>query len=359
MITGGLQDCRGWNHHAKVNDLEVVAPEHDADNVLADVVHVTFHGGKHDASPGAGPPLLARFDKRLQVVHCLFHDPGALDDLGQEHLPRTEQVAHPAHAVHQRALDDVERVLHLLAGNLDVLDDEFGDSLDQGMHQPLTDGLAAPFGVRFVFGLEGTGWSGGHLQQTLGGVRLSVEDDVLHRFPEGRGKVRVDGELPRVDDRHVEAGRDGVVKEHRVHGLADAVVAAERKGEVGETPGHETSGQRCLDLTAGLEKRDCVVVVLLDAGGHGKDVGIEDDVLRGEADLLHQNPVRAPADLDLSCGRLRLSLFVEGHHHDGSAVSQDHFCLLAERRLTFLEADRVHDGLALDVPEARLQHGPA
>ena len=36
------------HHHAEVDDLEVVALEHDADDVLADVVHVALDGGQQD-----------------------------------------------------------------------------------------------------------------------------------------------------------------------------------------------------------------------------------------------------------------------------------------------------------------------
>ena len=48
-----------------------------------------------------------------------------------------------------------------------------------------------------------------------------------------------------------------------------------------------------------------VVVVLLDAGGDGEDVGVEDDVLGREADLLGQDAVGALADRDLALDRRR------------------------------------------------------
>ena len=38
------------DHHAHVDDLVVVAREHDADDVLADVVDVAFDGGEDDLS---------------------------------------------------------------------------------------------------------------------------------------------------------------------------------------------------------------------------------------------------------------------------------------------------------------------
>ena len=38
------------HHDAEIDDLEIVALEHDADDVLADVVDVALDGGKNDAA---------------------------------------------------------------------------------------------------------------------------------------------------------------------------------------------------------------------------------------------------------------------------------------------------------------------
>ena len=46
----GLQNLLARDHHAEVDDLEVVAPQHDADDVLADVVDVAFDGGDDDGA---------------------------------------------------------------------------------------------------------------------------------------------------------------------------------------------------------------------------------------------------------------------------------------------------------------------
>ena len=43
--------------------------------------------------------------------------------------------------------------------------------------------------------------------------------------------------------------------------------------------------QVCLDPPRRVDEIDRVVVVLLDAGGDGEDVRVEDDVLGGEADF--------------------------------------------------------------------------
>ncbi len=48
-----LQDRLCRDHHTEVHDIEVIALEHDGDDVFADVVHVAFHGSEHDATLGA------------------------------------------------------------------------------------------------------------------------------------------------------------------------------------------------------------------------------------------------------------------------------------------------------------------
>jgi hypothetical protein len=93
--------------------------------------------------------------------------------------------------------------------------------------------------------------------------------------------VVVDGQLARVDDAHVHAGANGVVQEHGVDRLAHRVVAAEREGHVGHAAGDLRVGQGLLDPARGLDEVHRVVVVLLDAGGDGEDVRVEDDVLGG------------------------------------------------------------------------------
>ena len=107
---GALEDLLARDHDAQVDDLVVVAGEHDADDVLADVVHVALDGGEHDLAlrlddlAGGGHRRLLRLHERREVGDGLLHHARRLHDLRQEHLARAEQIADDAHAVHQRAL---------------------------------------------------------------------------------------------------------------------------------------------------------------------------------------------------------------------------------------------------------------
>ena len=91
---------------------------------------------------------LLLLDERDEVGDGLLHHPGALHHLRQEHLAGAEEVADDVHAVHQRALDDLDRAAaavgdlgaQLLGVGLDV----GVDALDQGVGDPLPDRQRAP-----------------------------------------------------------------------------------------------------------------------------------------------------------------------------------------------------------------------
>ncbi|MNQ84456.1 hypothetical protein D3C85_995840 [compost metagenome] len=134
VLDGGVQDAVGRDHDAEVDDLVVVTLQHDADDVLADVVDVALDRGHQDAARLlAGLAGLFGFHEGLQPGHGLFHHPGRLDHLRQEHLARAEQVADHVHPVHQRTFDDVQGALDRQAGLFGVGLDELGDAVDQGV----------------------------------------------------------------------------------------------------------------------------------------------------------------------------------------------------------------------------------
>ena len=56
-----------------------------------------------------------------------------------------------------------------------------------------------------------------------------------------------------------------------------------------------------------FDEGDAVAVVLLHAGRDGKDVGIEDDVLRRKADAVDQDVVGARGDRGLALERVGLA----------------------------------------------------
>ena len=352
------EDFFAGHHHADVDDFVAVAGQNDADDVLADVVDIAFDRGHEDFSLGAGVGIgrALALHVRGEPGDRLFHHAGAFHDLRKEHFPLAEEVADDLHAVHQRTFNHVERARVFLARFFGVLVDVIDDAFDQGVGQTVLHGRLAPFGVFFDGGLARALDRFGESDQTLGGVGATVEQDILDQLEQVGRDFGVNAELAGIDDAHVESGLDRVVKEGRVHGLADRIVAAERKGNVAHPAADPRVGQVLFDPARGLDEIDSVVVVLLDAGGHGEDVRIENDVFRREADFLDEDLVGAAADFFAALEVVRLTLFVEGHDNHGRAVTHDLTGLFLEFLLPLFERDGVHHTLALHAAEAGFDH---
>ena len=195
------------------------------------------------------------------------------------------------------------------------------------------------------------------VDQPLGRVVAAVEDHVLAGFAKlGIDRV-IDVELAGVDDAHVHARGDRVVEEHAVHRAAHRLVAAEREAEVRQAAGDVGAGTAGADLARRLDEVDRVAAMLVDPGGDGEDVGVENDVLRVGA-VGDQQLVGALADRDFALCRVGLADFVERHDHDRGAISAALARELEERPLAFLHADRIDDRLARHAFETRLDHAP-
>ena len=235
--------------------------------------------------------LLLGLDERDQVGDGLLHHPRGLHHLRQEHLPGAEQVADDVHAVHQRALDDLDRPAaaraDLRAQLLGVVLDELVDALHQRVGDPLPHRQRPPLLGRHLLDRAVAGEVAGDLQQPLGAVRTAVEDHVLDALAQQlRAPRRRPRAAPALTMPMSMPGRDRVEQEDGVDGLAHGVVAAEGERDVRDAAGDQRAGQVLLDPAGGLDEVQAVVRVLLDARGDGEDVRVEDDVLGREADLL-------------------------------------------------------------------------
>ncbi|OIQ65159.1 hypothetical protein GALL_532860 [mine drainage metagenome] len=140
--------------------------------------------------------------------------------------------------------------------------------------------------------------------------------------------------------------------------LAHRVVATEAETHVTDTTADLGTGQVGLDPARGVDEIDRVVVVLLNAGGNGKDVGVKNDVFGRKTDLIDQDAVSPLANLDLALVGVGLALLVKRHHHSGSTIAAQQFGVVLEGIDTFLHADRVDHGFALHAAQAGLDDAP-
>ena len=381
LFLGLGQNLVAGHHDAHVDNVKVVALQNHSDDVFADVVHIALDGGNHDLALGLGFSAgfhhgeLFGLDVGQQVRHRALHHPRALYHLRQEHLALPEQVAHHVHAVHQRAFDHMQRAAALgqngAVGLLGVVVDEVGNAVHQRMAQPLRDrhrrpGRAAPFELfALVFGAALRSF--GNLNQALAGRQKclaglvgggAVEHHVFHPLPQNRLQIVIHPHHAGVDDAHVHAGLNRVVQEHGVNRLAHRVVPAEAEGHIRHAARHLGARQVLLDPAGGVDEVHRVVVVLLDAGGNGKNIGVEDDVLGRKVHLVHQHPVGPLADLDLAGVGIGLAFFIKRHHHCRRTIAAQEFGLTLELVQALFHADGVHHRLALHAAQARLNHAP-
>ena len=230
------------------------------------------------------------------------------------------------------------------------------------MGEAFLDGALAPgFLDLDVLGL-GAGGGGFEFlavfDEAFGGVGAAVQENVLDKNEQFFVHLFVNLKHRRIYDAHVHAGLDGVVEEGGVHGLAHGVVAAETEGDVGDAAADFGVGEVFFDPARGLDEIDGVVVVLLDAGADGEDVGVENDVFGRKPDLVHKQAVGAFADADFFGVGGGLAVLVEGHDDHGGAVAENGAGLFEKFLFAFLERDRVHDALALKAFQAGLDDLP-
>ena len=344
-------------HDPEVNHLVVVALQHHAHDVFADVVHIALHRGHKNAALHAGGALpLHLFEVRLQVGHRLLHDTRALDHLGQEHFPRAEQIAHHAHAGHERTFDDLQRGLDLATHLLGVFFDKIRDALDEGVFQPFFHGQVAPFQLGRVVHLAALGGvnAGRVVQHALRGIGPAVQDQILGQLAQLRLQPVVHGQLAGIDNAHIHTRLHRVVQENGVHGLADHLLAAEGEGQVADAAADARVRAAGLDLADRLDEVHPIVGVLGQAGAHREHVGVENDVFGREVKFIHQQPVGAGTDVHPPLQRVGLALFVEGHHDHGRPVAAHRAGVVEEGGLPFLQANGVHHALALHTLQAGL-----
>ena len=134
-----------------------------------------------------------------------------------------------------------------------------------------------------------------------------------------------------------------------MHRLADGVVPSECERQVRNTAGSICSRQVLLYPSDGFDEVNAVFGVLLDTCSYGKDIDIENNVMRRDVQLDCQQFICSLANLYLPAERGGLTGFVECHHHHCRSQRMDFRRLFQESLFTFLKADGVYNALSLSV----------
>ena len=355
-----VQNGITMDHHAQVNHLKTVAPQHHAHDILADVVHVPLHGGDYGL-PRLGGALAVLFNIRGEPRHGLLHHAGALHHLRQEHLAVPEQLAHGLHAVHQRAFNHAQRGTQLLERLRRIRVHKLGNALDKGILQAFGDVLFPPFqhGLLLRSGLRLLRSQLFRvIRQSFRGVRIPVQQHIFNQLQPVLGNIIVHLQHAGIHDAHIQPLPGGVVQESGMHGLPHRVVPAEGKGHIGNAAGNVGVRQVLGNPARGLEEIQGVIGVLRNPGADGQHVRVKNNILRRELHAVHQQVISPFADADAVVVIGSLPLLVKSHHHGRRAVPLNQGRLLQELLFTLLQGNGIHDSLALHALQARFQHFP-
>ena len=143
-----------------------------------------------------------------------------------------------------------------------------------------------------------------------------------------------------------------------MHRFPHLIVATERERDIGNTTRNLRTRKVFLDPTRRVDEVQCVVVVLLDTRRNRQDIGIENDVVLIETDLIHQNPISPFTNPDLLIIGRRLAFFVKRHHHHSRAVFHDMSGIILKSLFPLFKRNRVHDSLALKMFQTLFQNLP-
>ncbi len=273
----------------------------------------------------------------------------------QKHLAAAEELSDPVHSVHQGAFYYIERSFSLQTSFFHILFNEVENAFGEGVRKPLLNRARSPcrvLALLLVFAFQGCR----QLNQSVCRVFPAVEQHIFHSLANVLGNIVVYGQLSGVHDAHVHSCVYCVVEERRMHRFTHPIVAPERERDVADPTAHQSVRERCLDSAACFQVREGIPVVLLNARGYRKDVGIEEDIFLRESDLFGENSVRPCTDIDFPFRRVCLPLFIKCHHDYCRTVPADQPGLFDERRFALLQTDRIHHSFALQAFQAGFNH---
>ena len=87
MLHRCLQYRRPGDHGTQINNFEAVTLQHNANDILANVMHVALDGCHDDLALALGAGHFFCLNIREEMRNGLFHHAGGLHHLRQEHTP--------------------------------------------------------------------------------------------------------------------------------------------------------------------------------------------------------------------------------------------------------------------------------
>ena len=121
--------CR--HHHAHINNIIVIAGHNHSDDILTNIMDVTFYCCQENSTCTLSAFCFFGFNIWLKDSDRLFHGSGSLNNLWQEHFTFTKQLPDGIHTVHQWAFDDIDSMRKAFQGFMQVFLQIVADTLNQ------------------------------------------------------------------------------------------------------------------------------------------------------------------------------------------------------------------------------------
>ena len=183
-------DVGGRHHDAHIDNIEIIALQHDADNILANIMHIALHRCHQHlaiiARHGFGARCLHfglfSLHKRLKIGDSAFHHARGFHHLRQEHFTLAKQITDRVHAVHQRAFNHIERARQFEARLFRVVFNKIGNAIDQRMRQPCFHRLFAPSRILFFRCTFLPAKFLGNFKQLVRAIRPPIQKYIFNRL---------------------------------------------------------------------------------------------------------------------------------------------------------------------------------
>ena len=359
LLSSGVEHRFNGASDAEIDHLVAVVREDDINEVLPDVVDISFDRRDHHR-PLVRVSIL--FHERLQHGDRRFHDFGRLQNEWQLHLPGAKEISNHFHPIQEDRINDLKRGVPFhpflqirLKPNL--------VSIDDAILEPFLYGRVGVGGFGFFFGLAS------------GAVRQQLAERIVHTFPVGslsfelaiieyklpaqltRSLVDLEQrhDLRRMDDGHVETCLDSIMKEDAIQSVTQSCV--ETEGHVADAETRMHSGQLFLHKPDGFESLQGGFSEFLFSGSEREREHIEYQIARMKAVLANGQFMNSFGDSQFLGGGLCHPLFIDRQSDDGSPVPFAESHNLRQPLFAVLKVNRVHHRLPGDPLESFFDDG--
>ena len=253
----------------------------------------------------------------------------------------------------------MERTLSILARFLCVGDNMVRYAAHERMFEAFIDGQFAPLIIDdFRFGLAVAAIFIRNIQKAVRRIGAAVQNNILNPLAQLIGDIIINRQLTRIDNRHIETCRNGVIEKDRMHGFAHRIISAKGETDIRQSARNPRMRQIGFNTFASFKERDGVIIMLLNPCRHSENIGIEYDVFRREIHFIDEQIIGPLTDAEFIIRCLGLAFFVKGHDDGSGAQISDDTRMGQKLSFALFHRDRIDNGFALYAFQPRFENLP-